>query len=118
MLEYSYRVKENTKGKKYRLRLGLLVLAGCGIGFVLGYTIKPETQIVSAQSIRETTDQYRFIHPLLAVGRPNIEVASPIYAPLQRSIQKFITDQTSSGLLKNASVYFINYGKSGSLAIN
>ena len=96
----------------------ILLCAICGaLGFVLGYALKP-SEIVSSNPIRENTDKYKFIHPLLAVNRL-VDEPSPQFAFLAKDIENFISKRQNTDSIMNASVYFINYDKSnGSFAIN
>ncbi len=73
----------------------------------------------SVKAVRENTDKYTFIHPLLAVGRVDSDIQSPEYKPLLKNIQSLIDTAKSAGGVSDASVYFLNYGKeSGSFAID
>ena len=105
------------KKKITRLRLLVGGVALFGVGAWVGYVSKHVPS--STQAIRENTTQYKFIHPLLAVGRPDISTPSSIYASLAKSVNTYIADEKSSGAITEASVYYINYGteKSGSFAI-
>lgn len=85
--------------------------------FFLGYRLKP-AEFVSSHAIRENTDAYRFISPLLAVGRPDAGTPSPQYAKLAAAVKSYIGSREKSGLLDDASVYLINYTKEGSFALN
>ena len=99
----------------YTVLIALLCLVG---GFGLGYQVKP-TEVLSTKSVRENTNQYTFIHPLLAVNSLNPEKPSPAYIDLNKKVQSFIANQVASAGLRTASVYLINYGKNnGSFAIN
>jgi hypothetical protein len=107
----------NEKNKKRMIYMGVLI--GCvALGFVLGYWVKPTKKVLSTQAIRSHAKKYTFISPLLAVNRADIDTPSPIYTALDTSVKKYITDQTSSGGASDVSVYFINYGKSGSFALD
>ena len=92
-----------------------LILAGAG--FVGGYAVRPAAQ-PGAQAVRLANNPYQLIDPLLAVGRPYTTVPSPEYKNLAASVQKYIATQTATGNITTASVYFINYGKGGTFAIN
>ena len=94
------------------------VAVGLGVGLVGGYFIRPSQIVSSSQSIRQAPGQYEFIDPLLAVERTGIATASPAYGQLQSAVKTYIAGQKASGALSSASVYFINYGRSGSFAIN
>lgn len=87
------------------------------IGFGLGYILKP-IQVISSHSIRENTNEYKFIHPLLAVDRPDGNI-SPNAQSIYNKVQKFMDSSVSDGKIINSSVYFIDYsGKLGSFGIN
>jgi beta-lactamase class A len=104
--------------QRKKVRILLIALLCSTSGFFLGYELKPQVQNTNSQAIRETTDKYTFIHPLLALGRPDIEIPSPQYASLAKRVSDFIEQKKMAKDLTTASVYFINYGKSGSFAIN
>lgn len=116
--------KNNSNSKKVSLALcitGIIfaVIAGVLGGFFAGYHSRAVTALSANQSIREHTDKYTFIRPLLAVNRTNISIPSPAYAALSQNVQNFIAGQKKSGDLTTASVYFIDYGdNSGSFALN
>jgi hypothetical protein len=98
--------------------LGGMLVAAAAVGFFAGYSVRPSVQITN-QALRENTDKYNFIHPLLAVSRDNIDIPSPDYVALSRKVGKYIDEQKSTGKLMNASVYYIHYGeKSGSFAFD
>jgi beta-lactamase class A len=99
---------------KYIIWLAILVL-GLSAGFLLGYFLK-KIPVVQVTTVRENNPEYKFIHPLLAVNRSDIP--SSHYLPLYENVEKFIKDKKESGVLDDASVYFIDYGKSGSFTIN
>lgn len=105
--------------QKYRFpRVILWLMAGAILGFFGGYFLKPTVVSGNSQAIRDHGTEYRFIHPLLAVGRSDMDIPSQQYVPLARSIQKFIDNQKAKGNLDTASVYFINYDKGGSIMLN
>jgi beta-lactamase class A len=104
--------------RKLLLRTVLPCVIFSALGFVFGYVIKPSVILSSSKSIRESGTQYTFIHPLLAVNRLDMDVATPEYGPLRNSVNSAIEQDKKSGTVTAASVYFINYGKSGSFAIN
>jgi len=93
------------------------LLVGGAAGFAAGHYLK-SAPVSNTQSIRENTDQYKFIHPLLAVSRTDMSTPSPQYTKLAGSVNAFIAKQKASAAVSSASVYFVNYGKSGSFAIN
>ncbi len=97
-----------------------LLLLGAVCGYFFGYQKKvSDVSISNTQALRENTNQYQFIHPLLAVNRTDIGTPSPVYVSLYNKVNDFFSQQKKLGLLDTASVYFINYGsKSGSFAIN
>lgn len=97
--------------------MGLALFASMAGGFVLGYVTKP-APVTATQAIREHTDQYKFIHPLLAVNRADIDTPSPQYVSLAKQVNRFVSDETTKGDIMSASVYLVNYGQSGSFAIN
>lgn len=107
-----------TNTKKNLASIVIFSAVFCVFGFWIGYFLKPGNTDSLPKSIRENSDAYRFIHPLLALDRTGEQEATPQYGPLRKSISDYIASETSSGALTSASVYFINYGKSGSLAIN
>ncbi len=87
------------------------------LGFFAGHTLK-KTTVVNSLSLREKNDDYKFIDPLLVVNRANLADPSPVFTALYNSVNKYVSDQKSNGLM-NASVYFIKYGdKGGSFYIN
>jgi hypothetical protein len=103
--------------QKYPYMLAALLLLG--IGFWSGFVTKKTAVPAPTQALREFTNKYQFIHPLLVVNRTDISVPSPVFASLADSVKSFITKQQVSGSLDTASVFFIDYGKkSGSFAIN
>lgn len=96
----------------------ILVVISVTIGFFIGEKTAPKN-VTSNQSLRESNDEYKFIHPLLAVARQDINENSPSLSQLGKDVQNYISDEKSSGLLSNASVYFIDYKKNGqAFAIN
>ncbi len=105
----------------YKKQLAFFVLAalivGLGMGFGLGYASHPKSTAVS-QTIRENSDKYKFIHPLLALARPDISTPTPSYAKLARDVDSFLSEQKRKAYINSASVYFIDYGENGSFAIN
>lgn len=104
--------------KEPRVVAALVCLFAAALGgFMLGYVVRPP-KIVTAQAVREKTTEYKFIHPLLFVARPDIATPSAQYAALAKSVTKYISSQISFGVITNASVYFIDYGKNGSFALN
>ncbi len=114
-------MREKRKDPKHpskKTAVVLFVAAGLAAGFLAGYMIKSRPEVVGSKSLREDTDQYKFIHPLLAVDRTDAGTPSPQYAALQKEVNAYINTQKNSGALTDASVYFINYGKSGSFALN
>jgi beta-lactamase class A len=86
-------------------------------GFLLGFYLKPRATMPSS-SIRENTNKYNFIHPLLAVNRDNPAGYSPQYENLAKKVTEFIAKQKSAKIIDSASVYFIDYTKQGSFNIN
>ncbi len=108
---------EAFRDKKVLLVAAGLLIVGLLGGYWIGYVTKAPI-IVNAQAQRENTTAYNFIHPLLLVSRPDISVPSPQYASLYKNVNTYIDSQKKSGVLTDASVIFIDYGKSGSFAIN
>jgi len=102
--------------KKNIIRIIIFILC-LSICFILGYEIKP-TQTLPAKPIRENTDEYSFIHPLLATGISDTRNPTPIYANLAKKVQDFITNQKKLSNIDEASVYFINYGINGFFSFN
>ncbi|MEI6400321.1 MAG: serine hydrolase [bacterium] len=102
---------------KNNRRAIVYTVALLGIGFVVGYVVKP-SQIVSSKAIRENTNKYTFIHPLLAVNRQD-DTPSPQFNDLYNSVDKLIDQKKKTTSLIDSSVYFISYDKNnGSFAIN
>ncbi len=97
--------------------IGIVLVGGIALGFFAGFFIRPK-QGSTTQAIRENTTDYKFIHPLLAVNRTDIDTPSPRYVGLAKSLQKYIAEEKQNGSLATASVYYSNYGKPGSLVIN
>ena len=91
-----------------------LCVAGLGVGFVLGYLAHSRVVASTTQSLRENSSNYQFIHPLLVVNSTSGATATPQYDALRSTVNGYIASQTSAGAISSASVYFINYGKSGS----
>ncbi len=89
------------------------------VGFLLGRRYAPVV-VSTTQSLRENNDKYTFIHPLLVSGRVDIDTPSPQYVGLSKSVANFVQSEKSSGLLTDASVYFVDYkaGGGGSFALN
>lgn len=107
--------RNNFISKHWRaIALGALCIA---VGFACGYAVRRPTALV-AQSLRENTDSYSFIHPLLALNRANIDTPTPEYALLARAVENYIADVKHEGRVADASVNFIQYGQSGSFAYN
>ncbi len=106
-----YWMDKRIKFKKFFV--GVLILT---IGFFIGYIVKP-SQILSSKAIREHTDKYKFIHPLLAVNRTTND-PSPAYKILASKIESLITDKIANGSITKASVYFIGYTDNGSFSVN
>lgn len=96
----------------------VLLCLGCVVvGGALGYYIKPE-KVITSHAIRENTDQYKFIKPLLAVDRPDGNVL-PSTKSLYASVNKHIDDAIAEKKIDKASLYFIDYsGRLGSFGIN
>ena len=104
-------------GKHKKIITGLVIFVfGFGIGFLVKNIFEP-VKIIPTTSIRENTDQYKFIRPLLALDR-SYDTLLPEYQGLNDKIKKTIEDNISSNLISNASVYFIDYKKFGSFTIN
>lgn len=107
--------------KSYIITLCILNAVVFGfVGFMFGKETKSAAAIsVATQAIRENNDTYKFIHPLLAVGRIDPSVPSPGYSNLLKSVQQYIDSEKSNSQLLDASVYFSDYKKGGGLfAIN
>ena len=103
--------------KKLKWFLAVLILfLGFAVGFFVKGIIEP-VKLIPTTSIRENTDKYKFIHPLLAIDRSYGDIL-PAYQPLYDKIQKLINNGISSNSIMNASVYFIDYSKFGSFTIN
>ena len=107
--------------KRYGWRFVLPCAAGAviiGTGcFFLGYHLH-QPEAASTKAIRESSEKYQFISPLLAVGRQNISTPSPVYASLVNAVNKYVSAEKKSGELSDASVYLIDYTHGGSFAIN
>ncbi|MDR3519275.1 MAG: class A beta-lactamase-related serine hydrolase [Candidatus Pacebacteria bacterium] len=99
------------------LIVGFLFLGGL-LGFGIGYCLKPKTEIVSTTSLREDTNQYKFIDPLLLVNRSDDNIPTPGYVALQKSIESYIVSQKKANVVTDTSVYFINYKKGGLFTID
>ena len=101
---------------------GMLVLVLMAISVASGFFAgeKMSTKNISQnQSLRESNDDYKFIHPLLAVMRQDIDGNSSISSNVEKNVEAFINSEKLSGLLSDASVYFIDYKKDGgSFSIN
>ena len=91
------------------------LIGGLVAGFIIGYIVKKPTVVSTTYSIRDKTDGYKFIQPLLAVDN-SITTPSPAYMPLYNNIQDYIKNQSVLG--DNTSVYFIDYGGGGRVLIN
>ena len=95
------------------------IIAAGGIGFFVGTKNIPQTAASNTQSVRENDVTYKFIHPLLAVERSNLETPSSGYSALQKSVQNYINSEKATGQLLDASVYFTDYKQGGgSFALN
>jgi beta-lactamase class A len=94
----------------------IIALIMAGIGGFVGYSIK-KTALISTTAIRQNNTSFKFIHPLLAVGRPD-GMPTVGYESLAADTRTYINSAKDSGKVDTASVYFINYGKGGSFSIN
>jgi hypothetical protein len=103
--------------RKYILCIIIIFLFSIGTGFALGHNTNL-VRFVSPKGIRENTDKYTFIHPLLATGIGDATNPSPDYIPLYKKVKSFISAQEGRSDVQNISVYFINYGKSGFFSFN
>ena len=110
--------ENNPSSKKSIVWILACLFLGILLGFWFGYYIKPKTEVSSTTSIREDTDQYKFIDPLLAVNRTDDTVPSPNYVALQKNVMSYIASQKKSGAVTDTSVYFINYKKGGLFTID
>ena len=100
------------KGRKKNVAwMLLIVILSVAVGFFVGQKVE-QKKVVLLQSLRENDDTYKFIHPLLVVNRQD-DVTSPNLYTVQNDVQSFINNEKSSGLLSDASVYFIDYKKNG-----
>ena len=93
--------------------VGLLVAGG-----ILGYVVHPSTTASTSLALRQHGDAYAFIDPLLAVDRSDTSTPSAQFRSLFSTVKSQIDAAKSAGTVNDASVYFINYGKNGSFAIN
>jgi len=113
----AYKVQEKKPRKVFVYAVIAVVAAGL-IGFFVGQKTAPVV-VSTTQSLRENNDAYKFIHPLLAVNRVDMDTPSPTYTNLSKTVSQFIDTEKSSGSLSDASVYFIDYkNNGGSFAIN
>ncbi len=99
------------RGLKIRrnvLIAGIALLIGGGIGFAIGHITRVVT--TSVYSVRDTSEHYKFIKPLLAVNNVSNE-PSDGYQKLYDDVTAFISENTRSG--EHASVFFIDYGQNG-----
>jgi len=110
--------ENNSSSKTSVLWILVCLFIGIILGFFFGYYIKPKTEISSTTSIREDTNQYKFIDPLLAVIRTDDTVPSANYATLQKNVLAYIAGQKKNGAVTDTSVYFINYKKGGLFTID
>jgi len=94
------------------------LIVGGLVGFGFGYYLKPKTEVALTTSLREDTNQYKFIDPLLVVNRSDDNIPSANYVALQKSVETYIANQKKSGMVTNTSVYFINYKKGGLFTID
>lgn len=96
----------------------LIVLVAITLGFVIGY-ISRAPKYVASQSIRQQSENFQFIHPLLAVARPD-NITSVGYEPLSKEITKYIDESKRTQKANSVSVFFSNYNKDtvGSFSLN
>lgn len=107
--------KNNIEWKRWRI--AALCAFSAVVGFGIGYAAR-RPSVASTQSVREHDDSYTFIHPLLAVNRSNMDRPSSEYAGLTHDVEAYIASAKRAGMLSDASVNFIQYGKSGSFTYN
>ncbi len=94
----------------------MIFLLGCILGTCLGYYLK-KPEYISSSAVRQYSAPYKFVRPLLAIGRPD-NIPAIGYNTLSNDISKYIKTQTENRTISSASVFFINYDKSGSFSIN
>ena len=111
---YTLCVKKSQKSLAVTL---LFSLIGLGGGFFAGYLVWGNNASSQVHAIREQNIDYKFIQPLLAVSRNNIDAPSSGYEGLKNDVANYIGSQKKNGL-QDASVYFIDYKNGGSFAIN
>ena len=107
--------------KSYMIFVYIVIIFVAGTsGFFIGKHTNTANTIVSVpQAIRENDTTYKFIHPLLAVGRTNLDVPSSGYSNVFKMVQDYINSEKSEGQLIDTSVYFSDYKvKGGSFVIN
>ncbi|MDB5194448.1 MAG: hypothetical protein JWN50_462 [Parcubacteria group bacterium] len=100
-------------GNKGLWRAFGLIVIGIVAGWYLGnrHVAKAENSTPSVNVIRENSNAYRFINPILLVD--NSGVVFNEYAPLDKEITDLVSKETASGAADKISVYFrdINTGK-------
>ena len=103
-------MKKNSRSSRGVAQIILLCLAiGVALGFLLGYFTK-KTPINTTYAVREKTNEFKFIKPLLVVENTNT-APSPQYQSLYDTIQNYI--KTHSSTVDKTSIYLINYGQDG-----
>ena len=110
-------LKTQFKNKSAPCWAAVFCVIGIIVGVGIGYYSRQPVEILTAHSIREHSTQYQFIKPLLALDRPD-GLALTEHQSLYTSVSNYIQNQKAQGSLQSASVYFIDYGGSGSFNIN
>ncbi len=82
--------------------LGLLFLAGLTVGYIIFHD---ESNLPDIQAVREQSDGYALINPLLFYEAPN---SFDDYENLANRIQKIISDSSGQMTWPSASVYYRN----------
>ncbi len=103
-------MKKNSNSSRGVAQIILLCLViGVIIGILIGYFIK-KPSVNTTYAVREKTNEFKFIKPLLVVENTNT-APSPQYQSLYDTIQNYI--KTHSDTVDKTSEYLIDYGQDG-----
>ncbi len=100
--------------KKYGFILKYISFFLCGV--VLGFLIH-KNPVYQFKNIRENSDEYKFINPLLFIKVLDQDTSSE-YISLKDKLEEYISEQIDTKKATDVSVYFRNLNSSQWISVN